>query len=336
MSTTTTIPATLAVLIQDHTYAGYRFLYCHACHSIVFQAGLLRHLQRLHRTLPHSQRKLIRDQFAALSDIISQSDHARLPLPPDRSLPLPCLPTYSGLACGRHRCRFLSRSYDCLRQHLNADHAIYRDACAPFIHQVSLQRWHSSTRARYWIAGSEQRPAGEREVKRRTTGGRRSDQLHALEALQAQEQRRLLRLEQGNVTAEAGRREADSGTTPWLEYTQWPEQFAGRPLDILAATAVLPARECTADYVLGAWQGHDFISPVEDEARLCRLVQAVDAVFQRCLDTLETVPQLLRCWLKTFTLQGFYPKPFKPLARLTTLHRYKRHWKQFLCFAFRA
>ena len=56
-------------------------------------------------------------------------------------------------------------------------------------------------------------------MKRHMTGGGRSDQLHALEALQAREQRRLLRIEQGNVIAEAGRREANSCTTPWLEFT---------------------------------------------------------------------------------------------------------------------
>ena len=88
---------------------------------------------------------------------------------------------------------------------------------------------------------------------------------------------------------------------------------------------MLPVRDCAADYVLGSWEGHGFLSPVEDEVRLRRLIQSFDAVFQRCLDTLDATPQLLRCWLKTFTLQGFYPKPFKPLARLTTLRRYKGH-----------
>ena len=67
------------------------------------------------------------------------------------------------------------------------------------------------------------------------------------------------------------------------------------------------------------------------------MIRAVDTVFQRCICTLEAVPRLLRCWLRTFTLGGgFFPKPFKTLERPASLCRYKAHWKQFLCFVFRA
>jgi hypothetical protein len=125
MSTTALPTAAPAVLIQDHEYAGYRFLYCHACHFVVFQAGLLKHLRKIHRTLPRSQRKQILNRFAALSDVISRSDHARHPLPSDHSPPIPYLPTYGGLSCGHDNCRFLSQSYECLRKHLNAHHALH-------------------------------------------------------------------------------------------------------------------------------------------------------------------------------------------------------------------
>lgn len=90
-------------------------------------------------------------------------------------------------------------------------------------------------------------------------GQTQSDQLHALQAVQIREQERPVRAEHDNAVAEADCQKADSSTTPWLEYTQWPEQFAGRPNDILAATAVLPAKGCTADNVLGAWEGCSFI-----------------------------------------------------------------------------
>lgn len=161
----------------------------------------------------------------------------------------------------------------------------------------------------------------------RTERGRtHSDRLSALEALQAREQERLLQAEHSNTIAEASCQSAESSTTPWLKCTKWPEQFASRPLGILAATAVLPARRCTVDYILGSWEGRDFISPMEDELRLCRMIRAVDTVFQRCLCTLEAVPQLLRCWLRTFTLGGgFFPKPFKTLERPASLRRYKAH-----------
>ena len=138
MSATALPTAAPAVLIQDHTYAGYRFLYCHACHFVVFQAGLPEHLRKVHRTLPYSQRRQILDQFATLSDLISQSEHAIYPLPPDHSPPILYLPTHKGFTCGQDNCRFLSQNYDCLRKHLNTHHALYRDTCTPFIHQVTL------------------------------------------------------------------------------------------------------------------------------------------------------------------------------------------------------
>ena len=347
-ATTTSPPLTteLALLIQLHTYASYPFLYCHTCHSVVFQSGLPAHLRRHHDALPREQRRQIISQFTAISGIVSQSEHAARPLPADRSPPIPYLLTHDGFACGSSDCRFLSRNRARLRDHLNTAHALYRDACAPFILSVTLQSWYSDSRASYWVVASSngQAPAPATRGKAPAThgkarggGGRHgAGQLHALEALQAQEQHRLLRVERDSMIAEASRQEADSSTTPWLNYTRWPEQFASRPLDILAATAVLPVRGSAADYVLGSWEGCSFISPAGDELRLCRLVQAFDAVFQRCLDTLDATPWLLRCWLKAFTLEGFNPKPFKPLARLTTLRRYKGHWKQFLCFVLRA
>ncbi len=328
---TTTLPTAPAVLIQDHTYAGYRFLYCHACHLVVCPAvALSKHLSTQHRSISCNQRKHVVSHFTALLALVAQPEHGRPPLPPDHSQPVPFLPTYRGFACGKDGCRFLTQNYHCLMRHLNKAHALYGDARTPFIHCVALQSWYSDVRAQYWIVGER------RQAMRTERGKTHSDQLSALEALQKREQERLLQAEHSNSIAEAGRQMADSSTTPWLEYTQWPEQFASRPLDILVATAVLPARRCTVDYVLGSWEGRDFISPKEDEMKLCRLIQAVDTVFERCLHTLEAVPQLLRCWLKTFSLDGFNIKPFKPLARLKSLRCYKAYWKQFLCFIFRA
>ncbi|KFY28356.1 hypothetical protein V491_00512 [Pseudogymnoascus sp. VKM F-3775] len=100
-------------------------------------------------------------------------------------------------------------------------------------------------RAKYWVAGSGNRQGvaieGDTiETHRKAYNGRCGGRLSALEALQAQEQHRLLQVERDSMIAEASRQDADSSTTPWLDYTRWPEQFAGRPLDILAATAVLP------------------------------------------------------------------------------------------------
>ena len=326
-----------ASLVQVHTHAGYRFLYCHACRSVVFQAGLLRHLRRLHTALSHKQRLRIIAQSAALADLITQPDHATRPLPPDRSLPIPYLPAHRGFACGWHGCRFLSRNRDCVRKHLNADHALHRGAWAPYIQRVTLQSWYSDTRATYWIVDAGGRKGGESERESHMEGGRRGGgQLDALEleALQAQEQERLDQRRQdhraGGTTLQA------TELTLWLRHTQWPVQFANQPLDILAATSALPRKPCAADYLLGAWEGTDFLSPAEDELKLRQLLRLLGRVFDRCLRTLQATPEPLRCWLKSYAETTFCPRPFTALERQASQRRYISYWSRFLCFVFRA
>ncbi|KAF7944511.1 hypothetical protein EAE96_010902 [Botrytis aclada] len=129
--------------------------------------------------------------------------------------------------------------------------------------------------------------------------------------------------------------ESSSSTTTWLDYTTWPTQFADRPLQILVNTASLPARNCRSDYMLGTWKNSDLKSRKSDELKICRLLRAFDRVIQRCHSTLKVIPELLRCWLETFTLTGFYPKPFTPLSRPATFRQYQRYWRQFLYFVFR-
>ena len=46
----------------------------------------------------------------------------------------------------------------------------------------------------------------------------------------------------------------DDETTLWLKYTRWPVTLAGRPLDILSASALRPA-DYRGDNILGSWQG---------------------------------------------------------------------------------
>ena len=67
--------------------------------------------------------------------------------------------------------------------------------------------------------------------------------------LEGQEQERLARLGQDCLGQSADPQASE--TTLWLKYTQWLAQFAGRPLDILATSAVQPRAQQGRDYVLG-------------------------------------------------------------------------------------
>lgn len=160
--------------------------------------------------------------------------------------------------------------------------------------------------------------------------------------LEAQEQMRLAALEQGQQQDHLAHSTNPTATetTPWLQHTQWPQQFAHRPLPIIAASAIPPQQKsfhtAELDYTLGVWEGSEFLSPAEDELRIRQLLRSLDSVFSRCLRTLETTPELFRCWLQSFSSMDFRPKPFTVLERTASQRRYISYWKQFLCFVFRA
>jgi hypothetical protein len=90
-----------------------------------------------------------------------------------------------------------------------------------------------------------------------------------------------------------------------------------------------------SDYMLGAWAGEDFVSPVADEVKLQQLVQLLDQIFDRCNQTVAATPRLLRCWLRSYTQQEYFPKPFTLPRKSRTQKKYRAFWKQFICFAFR-
>ena len=77
------------------------------------------------------------------------------------------------------------------------------------------------------------------------------------------------------------------------------------------------------------------MSPVADEVKLQQLIRLLDCMFDRCNETVAVTPRLLRCWLHTTTLEGFWPKPFQLLGTPKSQQTYRAHWKQFICFAFR-
>lgn len=216
--------------------------------------------------------------------------------PPDYSLPLSFLPTSDGFACTYDGCSnggVRGRSRKALRLHLNEEHAARgEEACVSYIRRVYLQTWFSRSRklSRFWIVTGSGLSYPDRLSPSLDSG---RDVLRA--RLEDEEQRRLATLEQD----QQGRLGHSSNpqvteTTLWLQHTQWPQQFAHRPLSVIAAAAAIPKQprspNTTKAYVLGVWEGSDVVSPAEDEVRLLWLVRSLDAVFDRCLRTLDATP----------------------------------------------
>jgi hypothetical protein len=175
----------------------------------------------------------------------------------------------------------LTQSRNNLRYYLNKKHALSGSACTPQIHTVKLQGWFSDPRAQYWIVTvAEGGPGAAHQTSSSSGGDSSGGSDDARRQLEGQEQERLARLGQDCLGQSADPQPSE--TTLWLQYTQWPAQFAGRPLDILAASAVQPRTRLGRDYVLGR-EDEDFVSPIEDELKLRQLVALLDRVRIGCL-----------------------------------------------------
>ncbi|KAH7231387.1 uncharacterized protein BKA55DRAFT_598628 [Fusarium redolens] len=124
-----------------------------------------------------------------------------------------------------------------------------------------------------------------------------------------------------------------SETTPWLQHTRWAKLFRNRSLEIIAATAKLPASQWSRRYLLGQWQGLYIWSSAETEAQLQVILRGLDLMFDRARATLDRTPYISRCWLNTYAKDAFWPHGFRVIP---SFKKYLAIWKRFICFVFRA
>jgi Orsellinic acid/F9775 biosynthesis cluster protein D len=251
-------------------YPEHRLLFCQPCSAVVFPKGLCQHLRRSHQ-LPTAQRKLLVERCWSL-DLITQSKD--LQLQPDYSPALSFLSVHNGYSCSQGQCRFLTFNRDNIRQHVNQAHKLYLQACTNSYKSAQLQSWFRGSRAKYWIVtaasvGPTGIPTAIRSRPGQVSTSGEADELYRLEQ---QEIQRLEQLEQDCIAQEAELEDSDN--SDWLRWNQWPAQFAGLPLDIIAASAVQPekGKAPTSDYILGPWAREHFISPIADEVKLQQLV----------------------------------------------------------------
>ncbi|CZT11990.1 uncharacterized protein RAG0_15989 [Rhynchosporium agropyri] len=159
-----------------------------------------------------------------------------------------------------------------------------------------------------------------------------------LEEVEEAESRRLEQLS-SNYYAADHEFEADE-TIPWLIATEWPKQFASRPLDLISRFAKHPETVAVADashdYLIGSFRGVELRSTGKDEWQLQQISQIFTSVLDHGIQTLQETPYQIRCWLKSYNPHEFFPRPFKQLQKPGTRHRYQRQWQCFLCFSFRA
>ncbi|KAH8797668.1 hypothetical protein F5884DRAFT_759026 [Xylogone sp. PMI_703] len=205
-----------------------------------------------------------------------------------------------------------------------SQHQLQPGACEDHYTRVPLQSWYNDGRAEYWIA----KVSVSKERSMQTTVEKsRVYQCKAEATILAQ-------LEQEEIERLA---KQDGEDEVWdAERTRWPEQFANRPLDIIAATARLPRPRSNEDYQLGFWDGEVISSSAEDEMKIQTLLSLLDKMFDRCFCTLTATSYQFQCWMTSFK-----PTVFVNVHALSMLKSsggqgwHTRLWKRLFSYVFR-
>jgi hypothetical protein len=118
----------------------------------------------------------------------------------------------------------------------------------------------------------------------------------ALLQMEAEEEARLLQQDQ-ELMSLSNELEHDE-KTDWLRGCGWPRWFAQKPLHLIIATSRLATSTGEAIH-LGTWNSVEWISSAATESKLRQLSRIVHLVLDRCEETLEQTPRVLRCWLRS-------------------------------------
>jgi hypothetical protein len=308
----------------------FKHLLCSLCTSVVPYKTLYHHL-RHHHNICHAFCKAIVSQYENAS--VSQTDADVAPLPAGTP-PLECLPSPEpGYFCPH--CGYTTVNRDALLHHsrktkCNREHKT-RDSLSCF-----LERWVCVRKnvGRTWRMDTTT-PITQRD----TAIVLSCDQsvvddpaTVALLRMEAEEEARLLR-EQQKPMSLSNELEHDE-KTDWLRGCGWPCWFAHKPPHLITATARLPPPSGEGVH-LGTWNCMEWLHCASAETRLRRLLEAVALVLDRCEETLQQMPRVMRCWLRSWT-SHFYAYPFELPQREATRARYRSYFNRFLCYVFRA
>ena len=318
------IPSVISYLTQ------FKHLLCGPCKSVVPYKTLYHHL-RYHHNIRHAFCKAIVSKYENVS--VSQTDADVTPLlagtPPLDYLPSP----EPGYFCPH--CDYTTVNWDSLLHHFRKTRCDRGRGTRGNL-SCFLQRWVSVRKnvGRAWRVDTTI-PVTQRE----TDVALSCDQsvvddpaTIALLRMEAEEEARLLREEQESMSL-SNELEHDE-KTDWLRGCGWPRWFAHKPLHLIVATARLPPSSGEG-VRLGTWNCMEWVHCASAEMRLQKLVGVVALVMDRCEETLQQTPRVMRCWLRSWG-SHFYAYPFELPQRQATRARYRSYFNRFLCYVFRA
>ncbi|KAM5527196.1 hypothetical protein FOXYSP1_20465 [Fusarium oxysporum f. sp. phaseoli] len=124
------------------------------------------------------------------------------------------------------------------------------------------------------------------------------------------------------------------------EGTGWDKTYHGRSRDVLAALAAVSLSRGSGPHLIGR-QGtnglhEDIISTMEDERKIAAVLEALDALLDRCEETARKTSRSILCWLRSTHALAGYPKPFILVYHPSSRRKYRVLFKRCLLLIFRS
>jgi hypothetical protein len=287
-------------------------LLCKPCKSVVPYRTLYFHLCYYHK-IRASFCKAIVSQYEGFS--VSQTDADVVPLAGGSSVLDFLASPKQGYFC--QHCDYTTASWGMLLMHFRKTQCSRerktRDDTSCF-----LQQWTSIRRncGGSWRVEKSTSTAQRRIENRSDWDKSALDDPATVTLLQmeAEEEARLLQEEQESMSL-SNELEHDE-KTDWLRGCGWPRWFAHKPLHLIIATSRVPLSNKEAVH-LGTWDCIEWTSCAAVESKLRQLLKVVSCVLDRCEETLQQTPRVIRCWLRSWG-SHFYAYPFELPQREAT------------------
>lgn len=292
------------------------------------------HFRKRHQILAHQRQRL--DEFLQTHQFRSGSAMKPRPHGSIQHHALKILPGFQCL-----NCVFCSTSLDYMCRHLRKTHlagsAGLRLDLDPFYQPALLQSWTQSKESiSYWTILNSPDGCHPMPAKSMVSLGASSAMNQAfLQQVQARESR-YQAARQGKELLHHTGIATYEGTRPWLERTGWMTTYQGVPRKVLKRMIQPPSSASAIHGLpLGEHEDHQLGSTAADEKYIFYLFHALDAVLDRCEETMQHTGHHILTWLKSHFPDQPSRQPFGPLGTPQSQQRYRQTWKKFIIFALR-
>jgi hypothetical protein len=327
--TSSNLPIMNPVPIEYRSLIGYNHewhaLICFKCegHSAIGRSSLVRHLRGLHGLNSKDYKPLIQAlDESGVSFLQSLED---FPRPMNDSIPIDELSILKGLEC--NQCGFLSTSASVMRKHIynekmkfQKENPTVEQDSHPGVAPTSLQTWSTyGWKGGYWTVID---PNASFEIPLVIESPVDKTSLSWMEQMIETEEQRLKTLD--DYMFRRTQRSEKDDTSTWLTRTGWSTLFVERDRIMISNSCLFT----TDDKLV-----HELFKIRQTD--LLILSRAMDRIIEWGMDTLNSTPWGLRCWLRSPKRNEPDRRPFRKPQESSTVVKYTRYWKQFIYYCFR-